>query len=341
MSALAALRATDPGRARALLEETWKGESAADRARFLESLATGLAADDEPFLEAALDDRSTTVRATAAELLATLPASALARRMTERLRPLASVQTGERRLRRPAPRRLLVEPPDEIDAASVRDGITTRGAPPGTGRRTWALVQIIGAAPLDFWEREPRGSHETRGGPAPPDEQRSRGPQDVIPLGAGSDELLTGWTLAAARQRNTAWAQGLLRHRPDPALLAALPPQVAHSELVTVLPQVDDAALLPLLTATPAPWPAATSRAVIARLRQTEPRQTPAAALPLLASALDPAAAPDVTAWAESLRRDDRLRSRLHTVVQALSLRAAIAAELTPVERSGTATVSR
>lgn len=82
------LRAGDPAAALALVESSWHAERADERAAMLEALGAGLSMADEPFLEAALDDRSAGVRAAAADLLARLPASRLAARMAARAAPL-------------------------------------------------------------------------------------------------------------------------------------------------------------------------------------------------------------------------------------------------------------
>ena len=50
------LRRTNPVHARELLAATWKEETPEDRAGFIAILETGLSPEDEPFLEAALDD---------------------------------------------------------------------------------------------------------------------------------------------------------------------------------------------------------------------------------------------------------------------------------------------
>lgn len=81
---LGAVRAHEAAAAPRLLATTWATERAEDRLMFLDSLRAGLSPQDEPFLEAALGDRSRNVRATAAELLSALPGSALAGRMAER-----------------------------------------------------------------------------------------------------------------------------------------------------------------------------------------------------------------------------------------------------------------
>ena len=94
-----------------LLETTWSTERAEDRLMFLDSLRTGLGADDEPFLERALTDRSRNVRSTAAELLSALPGSALATRMADRV---AEVDAPARHSRQELLPEGIAERPEEI-----------------------------------------------------------------------------------------------------------------------------------------------------------------------------------------------------------------------------------
>jgi Family of unknown function (DUF5691) len=84
---LARLRKKEPAQARELLQTAWKQEKAADRAALLKTFEMNLSLDDEPFLETALDDRSSEVNKVAADLLADLPESSLCQRMLERLIP--------------------------------------------------------------------------------------------------------------------------------------------------------------------------------------------------------------------------------------------------------------
>lgn len=127
LTVLAAVRAADPAAGRALVEQTWAAEPAPSRAGLVDALGTGLSDADEPFLEAALDDRSAGVRAAAAALLDRLPASRRAARMAARV-----AGTGL---------------PDAPDAAARRDGITDQREH-GLGRQASWLVQLLGAAPL-------------------------------------------------------------------------------------------------------------------------------------------------------------------------------------------------
>lgn len=298
------LRRSDPARARALLEGTWKEEPAADRTRFVEALAMGLGDGDEPFLEAALDDRAKGVRAAAAALLARLPSSRLAARMADRLGPLV---TPAGRLRKT----VTVALPDDLDAAAVRDGLTEKGAPPKTGPRAWLLIQMIAATPLAFWE-------ERAGAP----------PERIARQHGGQTELLDGWVRAAAGQRNAAWARALLDQRPDPALLAALPAADAHAALPAVIGRVGDTTLADVVAAAPGPWPLPTSRAVVARLRKAKLRAAVVHTLPVVAAHVDPRATADLDAWARALPEDDATRRHLATLQRTISIRQAIDEEL-------------
>ncbi|MEU3468376.1 DUF5691 domain-containing protein [Streptomyces sp. NPDC006687] len=179
---LGAVRADDAAAATRLLATTWATERAEDRLMFLDSLRAGLSMADEPFLEAALGDRSRTVRATAAELLSALPESALAGRMAERA--LACVGPEA------------VEPPAECDAGMLRDGVVKR-PPAGRGERAWWLGQVVEAAPLSCW-RERFGGLD---------------PEEIVALpvaGGWAEEIHAAWCRAAVRQRDAQWSKALL-----------------------------------------------------------------------------------------------------------------------------------
>jgi len=302
---LEALRRGDPRRGRDVLVAAWSKEPAADRAALLAQLAVGLSDDDEPFLEAALDDRSAAVRAAAAGLLGGLPGSRRARRMADRLRPLILAE---------APPGLAVRRPPEPDAAARRDGVDD--APPaGMGRAAWRLAQLVAGAPLSFWE-----------------EELGLEPADVVDAAAEhSPPVVTGLELAAVAQAgraDPAWAVALFRHRPAPAVLAALPPDVAAAELAAALARglAPRPAVAELFAACPGPWPGPLAAAVVDRYRRlgAQAAAEVPAALPVLAARLDPSALPLVEAWAANLAGEPGLRRRVQTLGHALSLRAVI-----------------
>ncbi|MER7932564.1 MULTISPECIES: DUF5691 domain-containing protein [unclassified Streptomyces] len=187
---LAALRAGAPEAARELLAGTWATERAEDRLMFLDSLRAGLAAGDEPFLELALSDRSRNVRTTAAELLSTLPDSALAGRMAVRAAACVAVdRTGDGPV-------IAVEAPPECDPGMERDGVVAR-PPTGRGERSWWLGQLVEAAPLATWPVRLGG--------------RTPGEIVALPVADGwQGELHAAWCRAAVRQGDAEWARALL-----------------------------------------------------------------------------------------------------------------------------------
>ncbi|MCY1145346.1 DUF5691 domain-containing protein [Actinoplanes sp. Pm04-4] len=241
---LTELRATDPAQARDLLESTWPEESSDDRARFLGALATGLSPADDPFLERVLDDRRKEVREAALELLRRLPGSQLRARMKERA--LGLVRRDRRML---GADRLVVTPPDELDAALRRDGVASTPAR-GIGVSAWLLEEIVAATPLDTWSA----------------------PGTMLKLARGNDweaPLLHGWAKAAVVQEDPAWAAALL-HEASGSLREAvrwdlhlvLPPDELGRLAADALRR-DDGLATRLLALHPGHWPEELSVAVL------------------------------------------------------------------------------
>ncbi|WP_405743894.1 DUF5691 domain-containing protein [Streptomyces sp. NBC_01525] len=234
---LTAVRRSAPDAGRDLLAGTWSAEHAEDRLLFLDTLREGLSPDDEAFLEGALSDRSRTVRATAAELLSTLPESAFATRMAARAHACVTLTPG------PAPRParpgsagpsgpgLTVTPPRACDEGMRRDGVAAK-APSGRGERAWWLGQLVEAAPLHRWS-------ERCGG---------RAPEDIVALPVADGwrtELHDAWCRAAIRQRDTVWARALLGApgaAPQDAGVASGGSSRDTAKLLTVLPSDERAA---------------------------------------------------------------------------------------------------
>jgi hypothetical protein len=193
------LRATDPAGARELVATTWKQDGADERARFVEAMRVGLSADDEAFLESALDDRSKQVRTAAADLLARLPQSTFVQRMIERVTPLMKYTPGGAGgvLRKAKPATLDVTlPPEKFDPAWARDAITEKSEQ-RMGQRQWRLVQLLSNIAPTHWSQAWNASA-----------------QDIVAAAAGTDHaenLVLAWTHAAARHPDPAWAAALLR----------------------------------------------------------------------------------------------------------------------------------
>jgi hypothetical protein len=225
------LRRTNPVRARELLTATWKEETPEDRGDFIRAFEIGLSAEDEPFLEAALDDKRKEVRRHAATLLAQIDGSGLVKRMTERLRPLLKFVPGESgnlfKLRKSKPASLEVILPNACDRSMQRDGIEPKPQP-GFGEKFWWLIQMLEAVPLTLWTTE-----------------WSASPGEIVQAslaGEWKNEFFEAWARAAIRQKNAAWAEvlfavSLAAKRMDKfeGLLAALPVTERERRLSSVL----------------------------------------------------------------------------------------------------------
>lgn len=230
IAVLRRLRTTDPGRGRDLVALTIAQDSAADRSAFLREFEHGLSMDDEPFLEAALDDRSKEVRQVAADLLRRLPDSRLCLRMIERSREILAWTNGT----------LVVTPPKGCDQAMIRDGIAQE--PPvyrkSIGKRTWWLGEVVSATPT--------ASLSTMLGASPVDVVAASRACEWV------DALWTAWASSAVRLRDLEWADALLvagsghpESNHDPA---------QNRELFAMLPSDRrDALMLRLLDSDPGP----------------------------------------------------------------------------------------
>jgi hypothetical protein len=188
------LRETDPARALALVERTWVSEAPSDRAAFVYALRIGLSLADEPFLDAALDDRRKEVRVAASDVLASLPGSRLVERMCERVSarlrfvPSALLRRG----------RIDVTLPESCDKEMARDGVEAvkRGS---LGVKAGMLQQMLAAVPPSVWS-----------------EAWGRTPHEIVRLtdcGDWRNVLIDGWARAAERFADEDWAEAIARWR--------------------------------------------------------------------------------------------------------------------------------
>lgn len=321
---LTRLRRRDPAAGLELLRSTWSTERAEDRLLFLDALQEGLSDADEPFLESTLGDRSKNVRLTAAELLSTLPGSALGERMAERARAAVRLVDG----------RLLVDPPTDCDQAMQRDGIPLK-SPTGRGEQAWWFGEIIAATPLRTWTAEL---------------DLTPAQLLLLPISDGEqggvnwrEDLREAWARAAVRQQDAAWARALLGPAPRRAgaartagapakLLAVLPPAERSSWTAAFLQTQGLGDAFQLLGACATPWTPPLSTAVVAALE----RAAAAGAYPwshsgvlgMTERSLSPATAPAVEALAADASPDSAWAETFARLAGTLRFRAAMLAEL-------------
>lgn len=145
---LAALRSTDPDRARGLLAAAWPDLRKAElRRRLLETLGTGLGPADEAFLEQALDDKGANVRGLALSLLTRLPGSAHAERLRGHVRASSSLGGGGALLTDP----LRTHRADVRRDLALAEATEDTGHPGGGSERSERLWALITHTPLDVW----------------------------------------------------------------------------------------------------------------------------------------------------------------------------------------------
>ena len=188
---LTALRARDPGAARRLIAGTWDAAAPGERIMFVKVMAGVPSLTDEPLLEAALDDPTAWVRKMAADVLAALPGSALAQRMTGRALGCLRLHHGM------SGPRLIVTPPAECDAAMRRDGIAPG---PAAGRSQLAglahlMAEVLAGTPLRTWTRE---------------FGLTAGQLAAVPSDGWAPVLFAGWSRAAMAQRDQEWMAALI-----------------------------------------------------------------------------------------------------------------------------------
>lgn len=265
LAVLLAVRKVEPARALALVRSTWADDGADERRRFVEGLADGLTMADEPFLEAALDDKSKVVRRAAAALLARLPGSRFKARMNARAASLIVVEAKKGFFRK-APA-IALRPPAEFDKSWERDGLEEHAAT-GAGHRAWWLQQILGAADLAVW------TQITGLDPAP------------LLAAIGEDDYVGAALNAVAHalesQPDAPWAAAVMGRRlqgkkVDPAdfagLLGPLPPADRQRLLLEAArhPRFDSEDRWLLLALEDRPWSAEFSKAALKAISESGP----------------------------------------------------------------------
>ena len=189
--ALEQMRTTDPAQGREWVQSNWEIDSPKDRAAFLATFAIGLSMEDEPFLEACLDDKRQEVREAARRLLLRLEGSRFVQRMWARVKPLVRVRSSF--LKKET---LEVTLPEELEAAAKRDGMGEFALPKKMGEKAGRLAQMLALTPPALWSRDSGYS---------PDAWLAR-----ALTCEWKEPLLLGWQLAAIGTADADWAESLI-----------------------------------------------------------------------------------------------------------------------------------
>lgn len=263
--ALSVVRAASPETARRWLQASFASDKAEHRARLLQVLTLGLSPADEPFLETCLADRSASVVQTAAELLCSLPSSALVQRMQARAEAMLTFVDSQ----------LVCQPPETLDKTWERDGIA-KSSGGGSGPRAGWTRTVFSAVPPQHWCLHFQQT-----------------PAELLAAIAAdpfADAIFEGWTTAAIRHSSssfrsddwvrtlwTLWSQFPRSAAPErrqaqiqslTQLLAAMPAADAEEAWLNLCAQGAPADCLTMLGTLAKPWSSAFSRALLTQLRE-------------------------------------------------------------------------
>ena len=171
LAALRHVRSIDSARARTMIEGTWSRERATFRAEAIDILSVNLSPNDQPFLEAALDDKAEPVRERAGALLVRIPGSQQAREAVLQATPLIGKRLGFQ---------IVIRPTDGSSGSE----------------RAVAMTEAISRVPPAYWVAQL--------GKRPDDLVRT-----VVRDRDWGFAVLDGWTRAAITFADAEWAAAL------------------------------------------------------------------------------------------------------------------------------------
>ncbi len=257
-AAFAMLRARDAQGALQLLEAAWPRESPSDREKWIGMLRPELSAQDEPFLESALDDRAAGVCQAAAQVLVALSGSAFVARAHERASKYLRASREQGALT------IEAELPSAWRDEWARDGLKkewpqSQPNAQAMGEKMWWLVQMISCTPPACWAAAWKAE-----------------PIEILEAAVDDEPTLRGGLeLAAVRAQDKAWIKALLLV-PGSAQAAGVPTNFLLSKLglaereemlIATLRQGEAALVSGLLSVYNEPWGLELSQSVLDCMR--------------------------------------------------------------------------
>jgi hypothetical protein len=140
------LRKTDPAKARELLQDGWDTTNVKDRERYISALWLGLSAEDEPFLEAALDDSFDDVKRIAREMLATIPESRFYARMVARAEAAITLKKNKK-----GETSFDIKMLETLDDSMKRDGFNIPNGMPDAEKSKTLMLQLLSRIRPEWW----------------------------------------------------------------------------------------------------------------------------------------------------------------------------------------------
>lgn len=151
-SILAQVREEDPARAREMLQQAWPQENAATRAELVQVLSLKAGAEDLPWLEGLLQEKSVKVRDAVVSVLKLIPSSSIVQLYWRLLSPSIELRKEKTLLGFGSKTVLELQPVKDVDEAIYKTGIEKMSSEKNVSDQNFLLYQLIMAVPPSLFE---------------------------------------------------------------------------------------------------------------------------------------------------------------------------------------------
>ena len=147
---LARIRSQDPAQARTLLQEAWPQENAAARTELIKQLSINAGADDLPWLETLLADKSAKVKEAVTTLLKSIPASSIVQAYWKIVQSALRLKKERGLLGLTSKDVLVFDAPGPIDESIYKSGIEKVSSEKNSSDDAFLLYQLMLHIPPSF-----------------------------------------------------------------------------------------------------------------------------------------------------------------------------------------------